>query len=136
MEINLEKSKPWISPSMVEEKKASISNFLQISHCNNLGNYLGYPLKLTYKSSNFNHILDKIHQKLQGWKQNSLPFAGRTQLITSTTNSIHAYHMCVFNLPRKIKNQIDQINRNFLWGHSQNNRKIHLINWDKITTSK
>lgn len=44
--------------------------------------------------------------------------------------------MRVFNVPQKIHNKIDRINRNFLWGHSTNNKKLHLINWDNISKPK
>lgn len=113
-----------------------ISNYLQISRYTNLGNYLGYPLKLKYTNSDFNHILDKLHHRLQGWKQHLLSFAGRTQLIIAATNVIPTYHMRVFNLPKKTKNHIDQINKNFLCGYTNSNRKIHLISWKKITKPK
>lgn len=123
----MEKSKLWIFPNVPEDRKYFISNYIQISHFTSLGNYLGYPLKSKYANSKFNHILNKLHHILQGWKQHLLSFAGKTQLIFATTNVIPAYHMRVFDLPQKTKNQIDQINRNFLWSHTNNNRKIHII---------
>lgn len=78
MEINLEKSKLWISPNVTEDKRRSISNYVQINCSINLGSYLGYPLKPKYTTTDFNHIINKLHQKLQGWKQHLLSFAGRS----------------------------------------------------------
>lgn len=88
----------------------------------NLATYLVYPLKL--------------QQKLQVQKQHLLSFAGRTQLISVILNQIPNYYMRVFNLPQIINNQIDRINKNFFWGHSDSNKKIHLTNWENITKSK
>lgn len=44
--------------------------------------------------------------------------------------------MRVFSLPQKIYNQIEKLNRNFLWGHSKSSKKTHLISWNKISKSK
>lgn len=95
MEINLKKSKLWISPKVDEDRKLCISNFLQINYSSSLGNYIGYPLKAKCTSTDFNQIINKLHLKFQGWKQRLLSFAGRTQLITSTTNAILNYYIRV-----------------------------------------
>lgn len=118
------------------ERKNSISNLLQISLIQNLGSYLGYQLKTNYESSDFNNIIYKMHQKLQGWKLQHLSSASRTQLITATQNQIPNYQMRVFSLPQKIHNHIDKICRDFLWGHSSSIKKIHLINWETIIKTK
>ena len=36
-------------------------------------------------------------------------------------------------LPINICNKIDMIVRKFLWGTSEEKRKMHLVNWDKVT---
>lgn len=113
-----------------------MSNTLQINNTSNLGNYLGYPLKPSYSSADFNFITHKLRQKLQSQKTNHLSFARRCQLVQSTLNQIPNYHIRIFLLPKKIHNQIDTINRNFLWGHSEGSRKIHFVGWNKITKSK
>lgn len=66
MDINLEKYKLWLSLHIPNDRKAYISNFLQINNIPCLGTYLGYPLKPKYASSNFNYIIHKIQLKLQG----------------------------------------------------------------------
>ncbi|OMO94452.1 reverse transcriptase [Corchorus olitorius] len=58
---------------------------------------------------------------------------GRATLIKSTTCSIPAYYMQTMALPRSICNNLDKIIRNFLWGSSENFRKLHRINWNIIT---
>lgn len=136
MEINFEKSKLWLSPKIPLNRKLEISNSLRINVTSNLGSYLGFPLKPKYKTSDFNYVTNKIRQKLQGWKMHTLSFAGRSLLISTTLNQIHCYHMHVFSLPQKVLNQIDKINRNFLWGHNETSSKTHFINWDKVTSPK
>lgn len=60
MKIYFDKSKLWLSPSIMENQKNFISNSLKIRNTSCLGIYLGYPLKPKYTSSNFNYILHKI----------------------------------------------------------------------------
>lgn len=127
---------PWISPITTIERIDRITNFLHIRNSSNLGTYLGYPLKAKYTNSDFNQILNRLQQKLQGWRQSLCSFAGRTHLTTTTTNTMPNYYMRVFNLPQKIKNQIDKINKNFLWGHIVTTKKMHIINWEIVTKPK
>lgn len=39
-------------------------------------------------------------------------------------------------LPPKLIHKLKQIQRNFLWGSTDQKYKLHLINWDKISTPK
>lgn len=39
-------------------------------------------------------------------------------------------------LPPKTLKTIDQIQRNFLWGSTENRKKLHLVNWGIVTTPK
>ena len=35
-------------------------------------------------------------------------------------------------LPPKIVKCVDKLNRDFLWGSTENNKKIHMVNWKKV----
>ena len=39
-------------------------------------------------------------------------------------------------LPLKILKNVDRLSCNFLWGSSENKKKLHLIGWKKITKPK
>lgn len=39
-------------------------------------------------------------------------------------------------LPTRICNDLDQINRNFLWGDATSSKKMHAVNWDIVTLPK
>ncbi|KAF7843689.1 reverse transcriptase [Senna tora] len=75
-------------------------------------------------------------KRLQGWKSNLLSQVGRSQLIQTTSSAIPNYFMNAFFLPKKIHKQIDKTNRNFYWGHSIHQKKIHHISWKKICKPK
>lgn len=61
MQINLEKSKLWLSPLIHEDMKMIISNSLRINASGSLGTYLAFTLKPKYSSSDFNFVAHKIH---------------------------------------------------------------------------
>ena len=57
-----------------------------------LGKYLGFSLKHSGSSSHdYDFILDKVKQKLSGWKANLLSLAGRRVLIQSSLAAIPLY---------------------------------------------
>lgn len=92
-----------------------------------LGFYLGYPLKPTYKNSDFNFILNKMDKN---FKVGNLTFCkkiGRTQLITSTITNLSSHIMKTLLLPKSILTKIDSKTRNFFWGHTNNVRKVHTL---------
>lgn len=132
MEINFDKSKLWFSPIVSEENMTRILNILQIRETSDLGMYLGYLLKASYKTRDFNFIFDELNRRMQGLNQP--PFKSwRMQLIRLTTSNMTNHVMEVIMLPKIILNKIDKINRNFFWGHNSNTAKLHTINYGKIT---
>ena len=46
------------------------------------------------------------------------------------------YVMSLFQLLRKVKVKLEKIQRDFLWGGGNLERKIHLVNWDIVCSSK
>ncbi|CAH9131175.1 unnamed protein product [Cuscuta epithymum] len=44
--------------------------------------------------------------------------------------------MQTYLLPLSICDRIDQLDRDFLWGHNDGTRKIHLVNWDAVCKPK
>lgn len=54
-----------------------------------------------------------------------------------TVDSVSYSHQLQINLlPAKTRNNIDHIQRNFLWGSATDQRKIHHINWNKVVSPK
>lgn len=51
-------------------------------------------------------------------------------------NSILIYAIQINLLPPKLIHKLDRLQQNFLWGSTDQKCKIHLINWDKITSPK
>ena len=91
----------------------------------NLGKYLGFPIK--HRGANnqdLNFILERVKQKLVGWKTNLLSVAGRIILIQASTSTIPTYVMQCTALPTKLLDNINRVNRNFLWGSSEASKEL------------
>ena len=111
--------------------------FWDLSQTPNLGKYLGFPLK--HRGGNnqdLNFILDRVKQKLAGWKANLLSLAGRTVLIQASTSTIPAYVMQCTALPKKLLDDIDRVNHNFLWRSLDSSKRTHWVGWHKVTKAK
>lgn len=98
--------------------------------------YLGVPIfagrsKLFY----FEHLVDKVHRKLEGWKAQLLNFAGKLTLIKSVLSSMHTYTLASTNVPSTTIKRIEQIMFNFLW-HSKGENRVHWVNWNSVCVLK
>ncbi|KAJ3691252.1 hypothetical protein LUZ61_020416 [Rhynchospora tenuis] len=100
--------------------------------------YLGLPLtKYKPDRASFQPILDKIEQRLSGWKGKLLSRAGRITLASAVLSAIPAYFMSVFKLPVWLVKSIDKVRRRFIWGmNAQGNQRIPLISWQNVCLPK
>ena len=70
-------------------------------------------------------MLDRVKSKFARWKANFLSMAGRAVLIQASSSVVPAYTMQSNLLPSKVLEAIDRVNRNFLWGSTENKGKMH-----------
>ena len=131
------KSMVYFSPNVDRDTRESLCDILGFASTSFLGKYLGFPLKHPGSSSQeYNFILDRVKQKLSGWKANMLSLARQNVLIQAFLATIPSYVMqCNFLLDR-ILNGLDRLNQNFLWGTSEATKKIYWVGWDKVIKSK
>ena len=135
--ISESKSRVYFSPNVDVDTRESLCDILGFKSTPNLGKYLGFPLKHQGgNNQDQNFILDRVKQKLAGWKANLLSLAGRTVLIQASTSTIPAYVMQCTALPKKLLDDIDRVNRNFLWGSSDSSKRTHWVGWHKVTKAK
>lgn len=114
-----------------------LSSILNIQHRDSFGKYHGFPI--FYKAptmAEFQFIIDNMKAKLASWKTKILNQAGRTTFTRASLNSIPTHVMQYIQLPHKIAQQVDNIQRDFIWGTTNERRMMHMIKWEVITQPK
>jgi hypothetical protein len=85
------------------------------------------------KREAFQGILDKVQNKIEGWRAKTLSQAGKLVLIKSVATVIPSYAMSSFLLPLSVCNSLDRSFKNFWWGLPPSKTKnLSLKSWDSI----
>lgn len=101
------------------------------------GNYLGLPSSfLRSKHKDLKGIADKIWKAIQGWKRSFFSVAGKEVLIKSVGQAIPTFAMSLFQLPKKLCEEITRCFARFWWGSTEENRKIHWKSWNSLCLLK
>ena len=99
--------------------------------------YLGLPTLIgRAKYHTFSYLKDRIWKKLQSWKGLVLSRVGKEILIKAVAQSIPTYTMSVFQLPRKLCDELNSVCDRFWLGQVGDERKIHWKRWDKLSIPK
>uniref|UniRef100_A0A2N9II99 Uncharacterized protein n=1 Tax=Fagus sylvatica TaxID=28930 RepID=A0A2N9II99_FAGSY len=97
--------------------------------------YLGLPLGATFKETAiWNPVLERVEKRLASWKRLYLSKGGKVTLIKSTLSSIPTYFLSLFPIPTRVANQLEKLQRDFLWCGMDETPKFHLVNWSQICT--
>ncbi|CAN1152790.1 Putative ribonuclease H protein At1g65750 [Linum perenne] len=114
--VSKEKSHVFFSKNTPRRSRRRVCRILDIGETDDLGCYLGVPiLHSRVTKETYQYIIERMQNKLAGWKRNSLSLAGRVTLALSVLNAIPTYAMQTSALPMK---------------------KPHLLSWDSICRSK
>ncbi|VVA23746.1 PREDICTED: ribonuclease H At1g65750, partial [Prunus dulcis] len=135
--VSFEKSMVCVSPNTCPVLAQNIASISGSPLSNNLGKYLGVPIIHTRVTKDtYQEIIDKVKKRLSSWKSHTLSMAGRLTLLQSVTSAIPIYSMQTAMLPASVCSKLDQLNKNFLWGHAVDKAKVHLVNWETVCKSK
>nr|KYP70239.1 Putative ribonuclease H protein At1g65750 family [Cajanus cajan] len=135
--ISQEKTRIFFSKNVNWNVINEISSSFSFQQAENLGKYLGIPLHHSrVNRATYSGIIEKVTQRLNNWKAKSLSFAGRLTLTKSFLTALPSYTMQTVWLPRNICDDIDKKNRQFLWGDTSHNKKVHTVSWSVICQPK
>ncbi|KAJ9708505.1 hypothetical protein PVL29_000510 [Vitis rotundifolia] len=99
--------------------------------------YLGLPLGAPNKSiSVWDGVEEKMRRRLAAWKHQYLSKGGRITLLKSTLANIPVYQMSLFRIPNSVARRLEKLQRDFLWGGGNLERRAHLVNWEMVCRDK
>lgn len=96
--------------------------------------YLGLPLSIRKLTrADLQHLIDKIADKLPGWKAALLDKAGRLILVRAVLTAIPIYTLIAMDLPKWVIKALEKIIRAFLWRGRKEARQGHCpVAWDRV----
>ena len=99
--------------------------------------YLGLPLGAKHKAlSMWDSVEERFRKRLASWKLQYISKGGRATLIRSSLSSLPIYHLSLFRAPLKVCARLERIQRQFLWGGSDLEKKVSLVSWSTVCTEK
>jgi ribonuclease HI len=135
--VNNDKSAIFFSRNVRASLRTTLTAQSGFKETAMLGNYLGVPaLGRTPRVNDFNYLVEKVKTSLAGWKAKQLSLAGRITLAKSVIQAIPIYPMMSMPIPKSCLHEIDKIQRAFIWGDSEEKKRMHLISWSRITMPK
>ncbi|RVW23944.1 LINE-1 retrotransposable element ORF2 protein [Vitis vinifera] len=135
LRINLEKSE--IIPVGEVEEMEEMAAELGCKVGSMPSVYLGLPLGAPNKSTAvWDGVEEKMRRRLAHWKRQYISKGGRLILIKSTMASMPLYQMSLFCMPKSVVRRLEKLQRDFLWGGGNLERKVHLVNWERFACEK
>ncbi|XP_028052395.1 uncharacterized protein LOC114256899 [Camellia sinensis] len=100
-------------------------------------NFLGLPLGANPRRKNiWVPVVEKVKKKLSSWKRKLLSFTDRLSLVKSILSNLPIDFLSLFRMPKGVVRSIVKLQSSFLWGGSENKKKVHLVQWREVTKSK
>lgn len=135
--INKLKSAVLFSTNTHNDKKKAVRNVLGVERETMNEKYLGLPVFVGRKKSTiFAYLKDRVWQRIQGWKEKALSWAGKEILIKAIAQAIPTFAMGCFDLTKTICDQISTLICRYWWNQQEGEHKIHWISWKKMILPK
>jgi hypothetical protein len=128
--VSLAKSSIYFSPNTLVLMRADICATLHIDTEDIFDKYLGLPALVgADRSDCFRHFIERIIQRINGWKEIILSIGGKEILLKAIAQAIPVYAMSIFLIPKGVyKSMMDAISQ-FWWGDDEKRNKMHWFAW-------
>ncbi|GJY13067.1 RNA-directed DNA polymerase, eukaryota, reverse transcriptase zinc-binding domain protein [Tanacetum coccineum] len=122
----------------IEVIKKSLEEFSKASGLvPNLFRYLGVPLLAKKLGvSDCKVLCDKVEERINNWRNKTLSYAGRIQLIASVLSSMQQYWASVYLLPTTVINDLEKLFKRFLWNAGDSARGKARVSWKVVCRPK
>lgn len=99
--------------------------------------YLGLPVYVGQsKTRIFSYLKDRVWNRIQGWKEKMLSWAGKEFFIKAIAQAIRTFAMGCFDLTKALCDQISTMICRYRWNQQEGKHKIHWLSWDKTILPK
>ena len=99
--------------------------------------YLGLPLGAPHRTVGiWDSMEERFRKRLSSWKRQYISKGRRLTLIRSSLSSLPIYFLSLFRMPKIVCSRLEKIQRDFLWGGGNLERKSHLVNWKTVCQEK
>ena len=133
LKINLNKSK--IIPIGTVDNVEELASELGCKVGSFPMSYLGLPIGDKHKALGvWDSIEERFRNRLTSWEIQYISKGGRATLIRSALSSLPIYYLSLFRMPQKVCARLKRIQRQFLWGGSDHDKKISLVRWATVCT--
>lgn len=136
--VNFQKSAIFFSSNVRRDKQSQIKEILQVHNDIGTSKYLGLPsLVGKSKKTVFNYLKDRIWSKIQNWNTKLLSRAGKAVLLRNVAQTIPAYTMSCFLIPKSLCQELERMMNAYWWNSSSANSKgIKWLSWTRMSMSK
>ena len=99
--------------------------------------FLGVPIGGNpRRESMWREVIESVRARLSQWRSLKLSMGGRLSLINSVLASLPLYLFSMFKAPKKVLRELEKIQRNFLWGGNEEQKKISWVKWSQVCKPK
>jgi hypothetical protein len=127
----------FFSPNVEVDVKAQICEELNIMTEAISEKYLGLPAMVGLdRTDSFIYLLERIIERLKGWKERFLSMGGKEILLKAIIQAIPVFAMGIFKIPKKLCKDINDAMAGFWWGDTEEQRRMHWFTWWKMCIPK
>ena len=136
--VNYQKSGIMFSSNVRMDKQLQLSAVLGVHKDITSSHYLGLPsLVGRSKKRVFGYVKDKVVKRIQGWNSKPISRAGKSILIKNVAQTIPAYSMSCFLIPKTLSQEIERLFNGYWWRSGSTQTKgVNWLSWEGMSMSK